>query len=85
MGAEKNLYTLAAAYSFHLIQNHSFVDGNQRIGTLTMMTFLRMNQFDIDIPNKELYNLAMKIATSKTNEEMIALELKKYSLSNICN
>jgi death-on-curing protein len=28
----QDLYEMAAAYLFHLVQNHPFVDGNKRVG-----------------------------------------------------
>jgi death on curing protein len=34
---------LAAAYAFGIIRNHPFVDGNKRVGFLTMAAFLRLN------------------------------------------
>ncbi|CAN5587687.1 hypothetical protein BH11PLA2_BH11PLA2_42710 [soil metagenome] len=36
-----------AALGFALICNHSFIDGNKRIGYFAMDTFLRMNGFKI--------------------------------------
>jgi death on curing protein len=33
----------AAAYLFHLAQNHPFVDGNKRVGFAAMGAFLRIN------------------------------------------
>jgi death-on-curing protein len=37
IGQEKNIYLLAAAYCYHLINNHPFIDGNKRIGTVAMV------------------------------------------------
>lgn len=39
----KEIHHLAAAYFFHIIKNHPFVDGNKRTGVLTAITFLRIN------------------------------------------
>jgi death-on-curing protein len=36
---------LAAAYSFGLIRNHPFVDGNKRIGFATAVLFLELNGY----------------------------------------
>ena len=40
LGLEKNGFLLAAAYFYHIIQNHPFIDGNKRIGTLASPPFL---------------------------------------------
>ncbi len=34
---------MAAAYLFHLCQNHAFIDGNKRVGAGAAITFLLMN------------------------------------------
>ncbi|MGA2770780.1 MAG: type II toxin-antitoxin system death-on-curing family toxin [Bryobacteraceae bacterium] len=34
---------MAAAYLFHLCQNHPFVDGNKRVGANAAIAFLLMN------------------------------------------
>ena len=79
IAGESDLHVLAGAYCYHLIQNHSFVDGNKRIGILAMLTFLGMNNvFIFQIPNDELYHLAICIASSKVEEMSITEFLKKY-------
>jgi death-on-curing protein len=37
---------MAAAYLFHLCQNHAFIDGNKRVGANAAITFLLMNNWD---------------------------------------
>jgi death-on-curing protein len=34
---------MAAAYLFHLCQNHPFIDGNKRAGANAAITFLLLN------------------------------------------
>src|SRR5712691_7855129 len=38
-----DLYEMAAAYLFHLVRNHAFVDGNKRVAALTAAVFLQVN------------------------------------------
>src|SRR5579872_5169321 len=57
---ERDVYVLGAAYGYHLIHNHAFVDGNKRIGVLAMLTFLRNNGITVRPSKDELYALAMK-------------------------
>jgi len=77
---ERDLYSLAASYAYHLIHNHPFIDGNKRTGILAMLTFLRLNKIEVHIPKDELYNLGINIATSKIKEKNITLILKRYSV-----
>ena len=41
------LCEMTAAYLFHLIQNHPFIDGNKRVGLETALLFLEINDFAI--------------------------------------
>lgn len=79
IGGEKDPYVLAAAYCYHLVANHPFLDGNKRIGALAMMTFLRINNVPCYLPKDELYRIAFGVATSKMSETAIVRILKKYS------
>lgn len=79
IGNEQDLCVLAAAYGYHLIKNHSFIDGNKRIGTLAMPTFSKINGQTTRIPNAKLYALAIEIATSKIDEKGITEKLRSYS------
>jgi death on curing protein len=38
-----DLHEMAAAYLFHIIQNHPFTDGNKRVGAMAAFTFLKLN------------------------------------------
>ena len=44
---------LAAAYAFGLARNHSFVDGNKRIGFATAVLFLELNGYRFTAPEVE--------------------------------
>ena len=37
---------MAAAYLFHLCQNHSFIDGNKRVGANAAISFLLINSWE---------------------------------------
>ncbi len=77
IGMERDKYVLAAAYGYHLINNHPFIDGNKRIGALAMLTFLRINGVLIRIGHEKLYDLAMRMARSEIDEHSIAVELEQ--------
>ena len=36
----KDIYEMAAAYLFHLVENHPFIDGNKRSGAMAAIVFL---------------------------------------------
>ena len=43
-----DLFAMAAAYLFHLVQGHAFVDGNKRVGLLAALVFLDINGISIE-------------------------------------
>nr|MDD5699375.1 type II toxin-antitoxin system death-on-curing family toxin [Victivallaceae bacterium] len=45
-----DIYEMAAAYLFHIVQNHPFLDGNKRTGAVAMLVFLILNGYDFDAP-----------------------------------
>lgn len=44
----------AAAYMYHLVQNHPFVDGNKRAGAVVALAFLDLNGVDIEAQRGEV-------------------------------
>lgn len=74
---QKN-HTLAAAYFFHIIKNHPFVDGNKRTGLMTALEFIDRNGFECNASDEKLYKLSLDTAVSQINKEKIAVFFKKY-------
>src|SRR5579864_778069 len=54
---------MAAAYLFHLCQNHPFVDGNKRVGANAAITFLLMNSWEPIFEEEELADLVLSIVS----------------------
>jgi death-on-curing protein len=72
----KDLFEQAAAYTFHICQNHPFIDGNKRTALATALVFLALNGIDLDDPEETLYTLMMKVARGKASKPEIATELQ---------
>ena len=53
---------MAAAYLFHLCQNHPFIDGNKRVGANAAITFLLMNDCEPTFDEDELADLVLSVA-----------------------
>lgn len=43
-------FEMAAAYLFHIVQNHPFIDGNKRSGAVAALLFPELNNTAIDAP-----------------------------------
>jgi death-on-curing protein len=68
----KDVFLMAAAYCFHIIKNHPFVDGNKRTGLLTALVFLQENRIELEVDFDSLFNLAIAVACSELDKEQIA-------------
>lgn len=53
---DSDLATLAAAYLFSLVKNHSYVDGNKRVGFAAAATFLLLNGLRLTAPEADAYD-----------------------------
>lgn len=58
-----------ARLGYALISNHAFVDGNKRIGTYIMLTFLEMNGIRIRCTDEELVYIGLSVADGSMKYE----------------
>jgi len=63
-----SLFELSAAYAVGIIKNHPFVDGNKRTGIVTAGVFLDINEFELVVPEIELYQQVMALAENNLAE-----------------
>lgn len=56
---------MAAAYLFHICQNHPFVDGNKRAGANAAITFLLVNDWEPMFDSEELVELVLGVASGQ--------------------
>ncbi len=73
----KDLYEQAAAYAFHICQNHPFVDGNKRTALATALVFLTLNGIDLEDPKEELYQLMMDVSGKGKGKADIATTFRR--------
>ena len=61
----------AARIGYSLISNHSFVDGNKRIGMHIMMTFLELNGIKLDCNDDEIVEAGLGVASGKMDYDSL--------------
>ncbi len=59
---------MAAAYLFHVAQNHAFLDGNKRVAAAAMFMFLFLNDLELDCSEDELVDLTLGVASGKVTK-----------------
>lgn len=70
----------AAAYLYHLAQNHPFVDGNKRTAYTAMALFLRVNGFRLEATENELFDLTLAVANGQMEKQEIAAWLVAHRI-----
>lgn len=75
----QSLFEMAAAYLYHLAQNHPFVDGNKRVALASSLTFLWMNDVEIDADVDELTELVLGVAQGSTSKAEVAVFLQNHA------
>ncbi len=80
-----NLMKMAAAYGYHICNNHPFIDGNKRIALVAMDVFLQRNGYEIIANEKETYKMMMELATGELSKDELVLWLEKNTSSLLYN
>lgn len=75
----KDLFEMAAAYLYHIVQNHPFVDGNKRTGAACAIIFLAINNIEIEGDEEELVELTLAVAQSQAGKQQIAEFFRKIA------
>lgn len=70
---------MAAAYLFHIIRNHPFVDGNKRTGVVAALVFLMMNGIELRASEDKLEAMVRSVAEGRTNKAKVASFLRKHA------
>jgi len=65
------IFAMAAAYGFHLCQNHPFIDGNKRTAGMVMFTFLQLNGIEPNASEPDYYAVMMSIASGQMRKEQL--------------
>lgn len=74
-----DLFLMAAAYLYHIVRNHPFVDGNKRAGLLSALVFLDVNGISIAHSDPQLYDLTLAVAEGRLEKEALSESLRKLA------
>ncbi|HTL29886.1 MAG TPA: type II toxin-antitoxin system death-on-curing family toxin, partial [Tepidisphaeraceae bacterium] len=64
-----DLPAMAAAYAFHIANNHPFVDGNKRTAALAAVTFLDLNGIDFNVNPDEFADVILQVAAGLLDKQ----------------
>lgn len=68
----EGIYEMAAAYGFHICNNHPYYDGNKRTALVAIYTFLFVNGYRLQANKKSLYAVMIDLANGKVEKKELA-------------
>jgi len=75
-----DLFEMAAAYFFHIIQNHPFMDGNKRVGAVAALVFLEINNKAVIMTSDELESQVLSVAQGLTDKTASAKFFREHAV-----
>ena len=73
----EDITAMAAAYMFHIAQNHPFVDGNKRAAVLSFLAFLTVNEIE-ELPDpKDLESITLQVAAGTLDKDALTKWIRK--------
>jgi death-on-curing protein len=73
-----DIFEMAAAYLFHIVKNHPFIDGNKRAGAMAAFVFLKLNKLTLVADENQFERIVLSVAESKIEKRQIAEFFKKH-------
>lgn len=68
----EDIFAMAAAYLFHITQNHPFVDGNKRTGAAAAVVFLEINGVELTAYEDAFEELVRSVAAGDSDKAAAA-------------
>ncbi len=73
---------MAAAYLFHIVRNHPFIDGNKRVGIVSAFVFLALNGYEFVAPAGDIYDFVMALAQGERSKTDTAVSIRERTNKN---
>jgi death-on-curing protein len=74
-----DLFEMAAALLFSLVQNHPFIDGNKRVGAAAALIFLRMNDVPLNAPEGAMTDLVLDVASGVKGRDAVEAFFRSHA------
>ena len=76
-----DLFEMAAAYLYHIVQNDPFIDGNKRAGTMAAFVFLKLNGLTLEADESAFETLILQAAQGQVGKDAMANFFRKNAKS----
>jgi death-on-curing protein len=74
-----DLFEMASAYLFHIVQNHPFIDGNKRVGAAAAILFLDLNGVEFEPDEDGLVDVTLAVASGRAGKPEITTFLRSFA------
>ncbi len=74
----EGLAAMAAAYLFHIVADHPFVDGSKRTGALAALVFLDVNGARSLPPARAMEATTLGVAAGRTAKEALTAWIRRH-------
>ena len=71
---------MAAAYLFHICQNHPFADGNKRAALVAAEIFLQLDSWQLKVTNRELERLTLGVAEGRLTKGNVTAFFRAHAV-----
>ena len=71
-------HEMGAAYLFHLVRNHAFIDGNKRVALACAILFFKINRVPYSITEEEAIELTLAAASGQIDKGAVAAFFQKH-------
>lgn len=71
-------FGMAAAYLFHIVKDHPFVDGNKRTGAVIALAFLAVNGYCLEADEADLERTVLFVASGRMQKDEVERFFRKY-------
>lgn len=75
-----DIHEMAAAYLFHIVRNHPFIDGNKRTGAVAAVVFLMINGIEFNAAEDSFESMVRSVAEGETDKSKAASFFRKYAI-----
>jgi death-on-curing protein len=75
-----DVFEMAAAYLFHIVKNHPFIDGNKRVGAASALVFLALNDYDFTALQDALAAMVFALAGGELAKADVAIFIRHWAV-----
>lgn len=75
----ETIFAMAAAYLYGICRNHPFIDGNKRTSVGAALTFLEMNDIEVDAAEDAFYDLVIGVAEGRISKASVTVFLEEHA------